>query len=176
MPDAAVDLPREIYDPNISGLFLNTKLRCFHGGFPQRKVTFDVAATGRRILGCPRNVTGRCSFLEWIDDPWTPELSRALIHLWNLVGLPYRGELALDEGSMPMCRAYVALLVEKTWLEDALQNIQISSKNKEQKFKELIHLIRKKESRSIRCYATVCVSAISVAATLRAVVVFMLSR
>jgi len=176
VPVVTVERPRETFDPNFSGPVVNTKLRCFHGDFPERKVAFDVAATGRKFIGCSRNGPGRCNFLVWIDEPWNPELSRALIHLWNLIGLPYSGELAIGEGSISIGKPYIDTLVEKTQLEQTLQIIQKDARSKEQMFKELIRSIRKKNSRTTRAYAILCASAVSVAATLAAVVVIMAAK
>lgn len=74
----------EIPDPQFSGIEDNTNVRCHHGELPERKVAFDMAATGRRFLGCPRKGNGRCSFVLWVDNPWPPVLARAILHLWSL--------------------------------------------------------------------------------------------
>ncbi|XP_047042572.1 uncharacterized protein LOC124646510 isoform X2 [Lolium rigidum] len=54
--DAFLDLHREILDPCFAGTDLKTHQRCRHGEAPQRKVAFNMAATGRRFLGCLRQV------------------------------------------------------------------------------------------------------------------------
>jgi hypothetical protein len=55
--DEAVDLPKEIHDPDFFGLEVDSKVTCYHGKVPARKVAFDMAATGRRFLGCNREVS-----------------------------------------------------------------------------------------------------------------------
>jgi hypothetical protein len=55
--DEAVDLPKEINDPDFFGPEVDSELRCYHGEVPARKVAFDMAATGRRFLGCNREVS-----------------------------------------------------------------------------------------------------------------------
>uniref|UniRef100_A0ACD5UC31 Uncharacterized protein n=1 Tax=Avena sativa TaxID=4498 RepID=A0ACD5UC31_AVESA len=83
---AFVDLPQEAEDPSFFGPELNTYHRCLHGHIPERKVAFDMAATGRRFIGCPRKGRRRCRFVIWIDEPWNPVLTRALINLWSMAG------------------------------------------------------------------------------------------
>jgi hypothetical protein len=55
--DEAVDLPNEIHDPDFFGLEVDTKLRCYHGEVPARKVAFIMAVTGRSFFGCNHEVS-----------------------------------------------------------------------------------------------------------------------
>ncbi|XP_047088061.1 uncharacterized protein LOC124699877 [Lolium rigidum] len=72
--DPHLDLPRETMDLCFTGPDLKTNLRCGHGDALHRKVAFDMAATGRRFLGCSRQGRERCSFVVWIDQPWSPRI------------------------------------------------------------------------------------------------------
>lgn len=44
----AEGLPMEIPDPQFFGIEDNTNVRCHHWELPERKVAFDMAATGSR--------------------------------------------------------------------------------------------------------------------------------
>jgi len=63
------DIPQEVEYPCFFGTEINTCHRCFHGHMPERKVAFDMAATGRRFIGCPLKGRQRCRFVIWIDKP-----------------------------------------------------------------------------------------------------------
>nr|XP_051224084.1 uncharacterized protein LOC127342171 isoform X2 [Lolium perenne] len=150
---------------------LNLDMRCRHGDCPQRKVAFDMAATGRRFLGCPRQGADRCSFVVWVDDPWNPVLTRSLIHLWNLVGLRNREGIHICEPETQMNQAHLALLTEKNNLRIAVDQMEHGFMSREFKLKEVIRRNSEKATRRLNLYANLCISAVSVAVTVFALMV-----
>ena len=57
--------------------------QCDCGLFPPRLVAYEGVDTGRRFMGCHYK-SPRCTFVGWIDEPHSPELSRALLAMWRL--------------------------------------------------------------------------------------------
>ncbi|KAK1678832.1 hypothetical protein QYE76_039680 [Lolium multiflorum] len=174
--DAFLDLPREIRDPFFSVAELNTHHRCRHGEAPQRKVAFDMAATGRRFLGCPRQGADRCSFVAWVDDPWNPVLTRSLMRLWSLAGLGIRDGIPTFEPETPMDQSFLALWAKKNNMRIAFDQMEHSFITKEFKLKEVIRRNSEKATRRLSLYANLCISAVSVAVTVFALLVVLLLR
>lgn len=160
----------------LHGAGFENDFRCGHGDAPHRKVAFDMAATGRRFLGCSRQGRERCSFVVWIDEPWTPVLTRTLISLWGLVGLNCRDESMPIGVEAPIDQAYINLWTEKNNLQNAFEHMEQQMKIRELRLKEVIRRNSDRASCSLIFYSNVSISAASVADTLFAVLVFVLLK
>lgn len=77
---------------------------------------------------------------------------------------------------MPIDQAYVNLWTEKNNLQNAVEHMERQMKIKELRLKEVIRRNSDRASRSLNFYSNVSISAASVAATLFAVLVFVLLK
>lgn len=75
-------MPRWIHNEDWNGID-ETWRQCDCGQFPRRLVAYEGVDTGRKFMGCHYK-SPKCTFVEWIDKPHSPELSRALLAMWRL--------------------------------------------------------------------------------------------
>lgn len=107
-----------------------------------------MASTGRRFIGCPRKGSDRCSFIVWVDEPWNPVLSRALLKLWRLV----------DDGGLTIDQPYLDLWNEKNDLEMAFEQRVHKFEIRELRLKETIRKNSTKASWLLKLYANICLA------------------
>lgn len=99
-----------------------------------------------------------------------------MIHLWSLVGLHSRNDLPSGDLESPIDQAYIALWTEKNNLQIAFEQKEHKLKTREFKLKEMIRHNSEKASRRLNIYANVCISAVSVAVTMFALLVIVLLK
>ena len=75
-------MPKWIHNEHWNGID-ETWRQCDYGLFPRWLVAYEGVDTGRRFMGCHYK-SPRCTFVGWIDEPHSPELSRALLAMWRL--------------------------------------------------------------------------------------------
>ncbi|KQK17404.1 uncharacterized protein LOC100846688 [Brachypodium distachyon] len=78
-------VPVAIDDIEYYGWEVDSKIKCFHGLLPVRKVAFDGENTGRRFIGCSCEDETSCDLLVWYDPEWPGPLKRALQQLWTML-------------------------------------------------------------------------------------------
>jgi len=69
---AVLDTPHEVEDLDYFGPEYNTYHRCYHGHIPERKVAFDMAATGHRFIACPGRAYADAGLLYGLTNHGIP--------------------------------------------------------------------------------------------------------
>jgi hypothetical protein len=77
------EVPMEIQDIEHCGIEVDSKIKCFHGDDPIKKVAFEGVDTGRRFIACKN--AKPCKFRIWYEPEWPATLQRALQQLWGMV-------------------------------------------------------------------------------------------
>lgn len=98
------------------------------------------------------------------------------MQLWSLVGLRSREGIPTCEPETQMDQAYISLLTEKNNLLIAVDQLEHSFATRELKLKDLIRRNSENATRRLNLYANLCISSISVAVTVFALMVVMLLK
>ncbi|KAI4993006.1 hypothetical protein ZWY2020_007319 [Hordeum vulgare] len=162
------DILDEFLDPDFCGIDTSSDHICHHGLNPARKVAYASATTGRRFLGCPHHGDERCSWLNWIDEPWGPILTRSIMHLWGKFAMYRDKSDELDAKKKEMNQVYLELWTERSKMESEHNQVVINLKN-------IIVDNDIKMARRLDFHTKLCVASVSSVVTLAAVLAYVLS-
>ncbi|TVU44711.1 hypothetical protein EJB05_04162 [Eragrostis curvula] len=83
--DSEVSVPEALLaEPDWCGYAADAHVRCHCGKRAVRKVAWGGKACERRFYGCDDEGDG-CSFVEWVDDPWTPRVQKTMGDLTSVI-------------------------------------------------------------------------------------------
>ncbi|KAF7086481.1 hypothetical protein CFC21_089768 [Triticum aestivum] len=126
--ESSESLQEEILDPEFFGVDTSSPHRCHHKMHPARKVAYIYVATGMMFLGCPLSGVDRCPWFLWIDEAWSPVLSRSLIQLWDQACLDSERAAMLETKKKEMEQSYLELWTERSNIE--IEHEQVVNKLK----------------------------------------------